>query len=673
MSQDSQTPVTEQKLPAVEISDADLDLPIKGIRGTPEEIERQWFDKIYTGRGDRERQLTVRAVLMGGILGMFMSISNLYTTLKLGWSFVVAITACVLSYVIWNAIRALTGGKLSQMTILENNCMQSTASSAGYSTGGTIGVAFGALLLVQGTHQPWYVVAPMTLLTAALGVFVAVPMKRQLVNQEQLKFPSGIASAETLRSLYSKGAEALKKAYSLVVSLVFGGLVGLLRGYGTLAEQLRANGRPQIWMEKLQSFLFIPETLGFPRWLNPLPATPMAGLAFEPSVLLIGAGMIAGLRVSLSMLFGSVLLYFVIAPPLLAMDQANAGVAGYVKSFTLNSAGGFNPTRWALWGGTSVMVFSSLTSVALQWRTLARAFSVFKKTEPTTHSAAMDAIEVPGAWLVVGLVPITIGMVIVQYLAFHISIFLGLVSVAFSFVASLVCARATGETDTTPMGAVGKLTQLLYAALPGAHGNAATNLMAAGVTAGAGGSSADLLTDLKSGYILGANPRKQFLAQFIGIFFGTLAIVPAWYAMVPDKKALEAFNPPATYMWKAVADLLTQGVHMLPVTAIWAIVIGALVGVGLPVVGRLFPKAEPYLPSAMALGLSWVMVLQNTLSFAIGAVLVLVWKKLYRKAAELYYIPVASGLVAGESMVAALIAIGCTLVGLLAKWLAWGH
>jgi hypothetical protein len=75
----------------------------------------------------------------------------------------------------------------------------------------------------------------------------------------------------------------------------------------------------------------------------------------------------------------------------------------------------------------------------------------------------------------------------------------------------------------------------------------------------------------------------------------------------------------------------------------------------------------------MALGLSWVMVFQNSLSFAIGALLVAVWKKLYRKAADLYYLPVASGLIAGESIVAALIAIACTLVGLLAKWLAWNH
>jgi uncharacterized oligopeptide transporter (OPT) family protein len=666
MSHDLKEPTRVPDRPAGAVSDADLDLPIQGFKGTPEEIERQWFEKIYTGRGDRQKQLTLRAVLMGGVLGMFMAVSNLYTTLKLGWAFGVAITACVLSYVIWNAIRSLSGGRLSQMTLLENNCMQSTATAAGYSTGAAIAVAFGALLLIEGVHQPWPVVAGYTVFTAALGVFLAIPMKRQMVNQEQLKFPSGIAAAETLRSLYSHGAEATKKARALLVALAAGGMVGFLRAYGTLVEQLRVTGRPQLWLEKLHRLLFIPEELKFPHWLNPIPHGQMTGLVFEPSVLLIGAGMITGLRVSLSMLFGSVLLYFVVAPRLLLMDLGHARLAGYVSTFALQADGGFNPTRWALWGGTSVMVFSSLASVALQWRTLARAFTLFKKSDRPAHSAAMDAIEVPASWMVMGLIPITLGLLIVQYLAFHISIFLGLIAVALSFVVSLVCCRATGETDTTPMGAMGKLTQLLYAALPGAKGVASINLMAAGVTATAGSAAADLLTDLKSGYILGANPRKQFIAQFAGIFFGLVAIVPAWYAMVPNKAALEAFNPPATYMWKAVADLLTQGLHMLPVTAIWAIVIGALVGVALPVAGKLFPKAEPYLPSAMGLGLSWVMVFQNSLSFAIGAVLVAAWKRLNQKGSDLYYVPVASGLIAGESLVAALIAIACTVVGLLA-------
>jgi len=629
---------------------------------TPEEKDLYWLKHCY--RGDQEKQLTLRAVMMGGILGMFMSISNLYTTLKLGWAFGVAITACVLSFVIWNALRALSGHRLTRMSILENNCMQSTASAAGYSTGGTIGVAFGALLLIEGTHRSWLVVASFALLTAALGVFLAIPMKRQMINYEQLKFPSGIAAAETLRSLYSAGREALHKAYALLAALATGGLVGLLRTYGTLVEQFKNTGRPQPWLEKLHQWLHIPEDWAFGGVLSPMKGVKLYGLAFEPSVLLIGAGMIVGLRVSLSMLAGSLLLYYVVTPYLYLLDLANAGVAGHVPSFTIKDDV-IIPTRWALWGGTAIMVFSSLTSVALQWRTMARAFTLFRRGPAST--AAQDrlaSIEVPSTWLIGGLIPITIGMVVVQYLAFQISLPLGLIAVAMSFIVSLVCCRATGETDTTPIGAMGKLTQLLYAVL--AKGNSTINLMSAGTTASAGGSAADLLTDLKSGYLLGANPRKQFLAQFFGIFFGTLAVVPAWYAMVPDKKALEAFNPPATYMWKAVADLLTQGVHLLPRTAVIAIVAGALIGIALPLVERLAPRSRAWLPSAMGLGLAWVIPFQNSLSFAIGAVLVLLWTGRDKKSAETFSVPIASGLVAGESLVAALIAILCTVVGFLA-------
>jgi uncharacterized oligopeptide transporter (OPT) family protein len=638
---------------------------IEGFKGSPEEIERRWLAEVYAGRGDSQKQLTLRAVLMGGLLGMLMSLSNLYTMLKLGGMFGVAITACVLSFVIWNGLRVLSRGRLSSMSILENNCMQSTASAAGYSTGGTVTTALGALLLVQGVHQSWQVVALFVFFTAALGVFLAVPLKRQMINVEQLKFPSGIAAAMTLQSLYSKGAEALKKAYALIIALAAGGLAAWLRTSDALVDALRKSGHPQVWLEKVQSVFFLPEALNFPRWLNPVGRSQMAGLSFEPGVLLVGAGMLAGTRVSLSMFAGSVLLYFVVAPRLLLMDLTHAGAPGYLPSFALRENGDFNPIRWALWGGTSLMLFASLTQVALQWRTLARAFGTFKRARGG-QSDPLAAIEVPLGWLIAGLAPITIGMVAVQYIAFHISIPLGLLSVAFSFLVSLVCCRATGETDNTPIGAMGKLTQLLFAVLPGASGVATTNLMAAGTTAAAGTAAADLLTDLKSGYLLGANPRKQFLAQFIGVFFGTVAVVPAWFALVPNKEALEAFNPPATNMWKAVADLLTQGIQMLPPTARWAIVIGAIVGIALPVAEKLFPKAKPYLPSAIGLGLSWVMVFQNTLSIAIGGLIVWLWPRLNKKTFDLYSIPIASGFVAGESLIAALIAIACAAVGLLA-------
>src|SRR6185436_3952256 len=200
-----------------------------------------------------------------------------------------------------------------------------------------VGTAFGALLLMQGSHQPWQVVASFVFFTAALGVFLAVPLKRQMINVEQLRFPSGIAAAVTLKSLYSRGAEALGKAYALLFELVAGGVVGLLRSYGTLLEHLRKNGRPQTWLERLQGFIYLPEAVSFPSWLNPIPRGQMTGLVLEPSLLLVGAGMLTGVRVSLSMLAGSVLLYYVVAPRLLAMDLSHTGQAGYVASFALRT------------------------------------------------------------------------------------------------------------------------------------------------------------------------------------------------------------------------------------------------------------------------------------------------------------------------------------------------
>ena len=633
---------------------------------SPQEKDRHWYETCYMG--DRMPQLTFRAVAMGAVLGMLMSISNLYTTLKVGWSFGVAITSCVLSFVIWNTIRGILAGRLTNMSVLENNCMQSTASAAGYSTGATIATAFGALLILDPTHrhQPWWVVTAFTVSTGALGVWLAIPMKRQMINQEQLPFPSGIAAATTLRSLYSRGGDALKKAYALVGGLALGTLVGVLN---TAEDQFVALGRFFTFMRTKLFEVHLPEQVpanGFAL----LAGKPMVGVGFEPSVLLISAGMIVGLRVSLSMLASASLLYFVIAPWLQGIDAANAGVAGYANSIPTAGGGAlFHPRNWALWGGTSIMVFASLAALGLQWKTIARSFTLLRKgpvagTEHSDIDARMAAIEVPNSWFIAGLIPITIAIVLVLMVAFHIHWWAGLIAVAMSFVLSMVACRATGETDTTPIGAMGKVMQLLFAAI--SPGNVTHNLMSAGAGANSASSSADLLTDLKSGYLLGANPRKQFIAQAIGICFGTIAVVPAWYLMIPNAEALEKYPLPATQTWVAVARVLANGIESLPMSARYAILIGALLGILLPVLEKTFPKSKKFLPSTMGLGLGWIVFFSNALAFTIGASIAWGWAKWKPENQERYNIPIASGLVAGESLIKALLAMLATALGLLA-------
>ncbi len=195
----------------------DFELPIAGFQGTPEEIERQWFEQVYKGRGDSMAQLTWRAVLMGSVLGGVLSLTNLYIGLKTGWGFGVAITACILSYSIWTIFYKLGLAK-TRMTILENNCMQSTASSAGYSTGGTLVSVFAAYIILNGPELSLPVMFGWIFFLAVLGVTMAIPMKRQMINIEQLRFPSGIAAAETLQALHSHGERAMRAAKALAIA-----------------------------------------------------------------------------------------------------------------------------------------------------------------------------------------------------------------------------------------------------------------------------------------------------------------------------------------------------------------------------------------------------------------------------------------------------------------------
>jgi hypothetical protein len=314
-------------------------------------------------------------------------------------------------------------------------------------------------------------------------------------------------------------------------------------------------------------------------------------------------------------------------------------------------------TRWSLWLGTALLVASGLTSFALGYRTILRAIrGVGKKKDPGAADDPVTRLEVPVSWLLLGGVPVTLGLMLLCWFSFEIAPWLGIVSVLLSFVLALVACRATGETDTTPIGAMGKITQFAYAVL--APANTTVNLMTAGITAGAAGSSADLLTDLKSGYLLGANPRKQFLAQFFGVFFGVIAVVPAWFVLVPDRESLEAFNSPATTMWYAVAQALARGVETIPESARTAIVIGGLVGIVLSLVEGLAPKnMKKFVPSSMGLGLAFVVPFANALSFFIGAMVAELWSRFHKETAERFIIPLASGAVAGESLAAAAFAM----------------
>ena len=227
-------------------------------------------------------------------------------------------------------------------------------------------------------------------------------------------------------------------------------------------------------------------------------------------------------------------------------------------------------------------------------------------------------------------------------------------AVLLTFLLALVACRITGETDTTPIGAMGKVTQLIFGGL--SPGNMNVNLMSANITAGAASSAADLLTDLKSGYLLGANPRKQFLAQFAGIFSGTIVTVLCFRIMVPSASVLgDKFPAPSAMAWMAVAKALSHGISSLGAVKAWSIVVGGLVGIILPLLGKAFPKHEKWIPSAAGIGLAWTFYWSTALLFFLGAVIASGWEKKAPKQSEEFLFPVASGIIAGGSLMAVLL------------------
>ncbi len=609
----------------------EFELPVAGFQGTPEEIERQWFETVFKGRGDSMLQLTWRAVLMGSALGGVLSLTNLYIGLKAGWGFGVAITACILSFAISTGLHKV-GLARSRLTILENNCMQSTASSAGYSTGGTLVSAFAAYLLLNGHLLPLPLMLGWVFFLAVLGVTMAIPMKRQMINVEQLRFPSGIAAAETLRALHAHGAKGMRSAQALAIAGVLAGLNQFwLDGLKLISERLDPYSLSTL-VGKLNAAVFGKTWIGRTVMFN-----------WDP--IFIAAGVLSGLRVCASMMLGGTLCWAVFVPFL----QHRGIIAG---------SGFRDVVQWTLWGGVACMVTSGLLSFALEWRSIVRAFrnvgKMFSRGAGGKRSE-LEAIETPTSWFIAGQLVSLVALAWLAHATFAMPFWQSALAVLLTFFLALVACRVTGETDTTPIGPLGKVTQLTFGVLN--PGNMNVNLMSANITAGAAGSSADLLTDLKSGYLLGAHPRKQFIAQFAGIFVGTVVTVLAFQVMVPNASVLGSneFPAPAAQTWRAVALALSKGLESLGPVKVWSIAIGGLVGIVLPLLARTFPKQSKWIPSAAGLGLSWTFQWYYSLLFFIGAVIGYAFEKKAPRHAKDFTFPVASGIIAGGSLMGVLI------------------
>lgn len=584
--------------------------------------DEAWYRKVHRAH---ERQFTLRAVVSGCVIGSVLSAANLYTGLVIGYTFGASITAAIAGWMVFRVWSAAT--RSERFTVLENNTMQTAASAAGAMAGAGMVNVIPALMQMTGRRLSALEIAAWLIPVAFLGVCFAVPLKRQLVDKENLRFPSGIAAAETTLALHGEGLGAATKAKALFGAGLLGALLNFVRG----------------------GLELIPESL-------PKVGPAVGGHSFakltlqgDMNLLSVGAGALIGLRTTAWMAVGATICWGGLVP--WVVNRGYVAVPPSAPSYFSRAV------KWCMWPGVTMLVVASLVSFAFRARSIVQAFRGLKtlKRDLSIHGSAGD-VEVPMRWVLWGLAVAAPMVVAVQHRVFHMHPAQTVLAMVLSALLALVGTRVMGETDVNPIGAMGKVTQLLFAVV--APGNPQANLTAAGVTSAAANGCGDMMQDLKTGRVLGASPRWQFPAQLVGVVTGGVVTVVVFLKAFPLDLIGTKYPAPAVQTWKAMAELLTKGIANLPPYTPHAMGVAAALATIFSLMGELgSPRVKRWVPSATGLGLSFILPASNTFTFLVGAVLAELVGWRWPKRAESSTIAVASGLIAGESVMGVAVAL----------------
>jgi len=243
---------------------------------------------------------------------------------------------------------------------------------------------------------------------------------------------------------------------------------------------------------------------------------------------------------------------------------------------------------------------------------------LFRK-DSRQKSDVLDNIELPLRVSFIGIPIVGAIVALMAHFFFGVALWQGLVAIPLIFVFTLIAVNSTALTSITPISALGKLTQLTYGVL--APRNVTTNLITASITAEAASNAANLLMDIKPGYMLGAKPRQQAIGHALGIVAGALAAVPVYYLVFlrngPDQLITDQYPMPSAIVWKSVSEVLTQGLSHLQVSARWLALVGGVLGIVLEI-ARLATKDRFWL-SGVGIGLAAIIPFNTCLAMFLGS------------------------------------------------------
>ncbi len=546
-------------------------------------------------------ELTLRSILVGLVVALVIGSAYPYCVLKLGFGPNLSVVSAFLGFIALVLILRAAGTNAR-----ENNIVQTMGTSAGQTAFMAVLLAAFDMLDQKGVFSPPIHLGTLQIFlwlcsASLLGILLAVPMRRHYIDEENLTYADGMAAGETILVLHEgkeKGASA-----GPVRALGIGSLASAALMYLTSFRKLF----PDTWF---------------------LPGLQPMNIGFNWSLLSFGSGLLVGFRICLAMAIGMIISWFILP--------------GYLVSHGFIPEATFPATlRWVMWPATGLMVAGGLTSLALKWNLIVKTFQGLK-------GSSVDDRNFPMRWVVIGSIFMTVVVCLVQYFSMGIPIWLSFIAVLLSLPLMLVGLRVLGETNWGPISAMSNMMQAIFAFI--SPGNVSVNMSSSGLTGTIAVTSEALMQDFKAGQLIRSNSRNLTIAQLIAAPVGSLATAIV-YPVLRNKFGIgpEGLSSPISVKWAGFAELLTQGFHALPRGCLVGLIVGIGVGILLTLLAE---KWESYVPSPSAMGIGMLLPASVLMTFCMGGAAQLAWAKLSPESEDRVRIPLASGLIAGEAILA---------------------
>ena len=588
-------------------------------------------------------ELTLRGIIIGGLITLIFTAANVYLGLKVGLTFATSIPAAVISMAV---LRRFKGHNIK-----ENNIVQTIASAAG-TLSAIIFVLPGLVMVGYWQGFGFLQTAGVCIIGGVLGVMYSIPLRRALVTGSDLPYPEGVAAAEVLKvgDESASGTSHEENAKGLRV-IVAGGITSAVMA---LLTAMKAAASEVTAYFKL--------------------GAGATTLGTSLSTALIGVGHLVGLPVGIAMLVGVVISYFILLPIFTTGDITGATALADVVDTTFS-----DDIRFIGVGTMAIAAIWTLLKIAAPIAVGIRQSLASSRARKSGSVVDVTERDIPFPYVATTIVAFMVPIALLLWdfvrgtdIHDHMAVLIT-VSVLFTLLVGLIIASVCGYmagligASNSPISSIGIIAVLAASLLIAAVTRGTTadplslvayTLFTAAIVFGIATISNDNLQDLKTGQLVGATPWKQQVALIIGVVFGSLVIPPILQVMLngfgfqgmegAGEDALAA--PQAALMSSVASGIFDSSLD-------WNLIfIGMAIGAVLIIIDELLRKfTDKYSLSPLAAGMGMYLPAALTIVIPIGAILGTFYDKWAAKQSHPEFAKrmgtlLATGLIVGESL-----------------------